>query len=338
MRLPLVPTFILCLSFSNLATGGTVALAGHGGSTPDPLYKVWLPDYNNRNPEGHVYYLPVGTAESIRNIKSGIGDFGGGEMPLTDRQMTSQPKLVNLPIAALALVPIYNIEGFSGELRLTGPVLAKICLGTITRWNDPAITALNSGAKLPDSKIIFIHRAPGKAMNYVLTDYLSKVSPEFKSKVGRTDSPSWPVGVTANRQEDVPQLVRNTPNSIGYGEIKFAQDEHLKMAVMQNADGDFVAASPETIAAAVQSLERSIPRDFRVSFTNATGRNAYPMVSFTWLYVPIDTLPAERARVLADFIEWVVTSGQSYLDKNGFAPLPSSVAANVKASVAQLRK
>ena len=315
------------------------ALAGHGDSTADPLYQLWLPEYNRKNPTKPVYYLQMGTVESLRSIKSGVGDFGGGEMPLTDEQMSGKPKLANLPIAALALVPIYNIPEFSGQLRLTGPVLARICLGTITRWSDPAITALNPGANLPNAKITFIHRAPGTAMNYVLTEYLSKISPEFRAKVGRSHSPGWPAGISANGQfDDMAQGVRSTPNSIGYGALKFAQDAHLKMATMQNAAGEFVAPSPETIAAAVGSLESSIPPDFRMSFTNAPGRNVYPIVSFTWIYVPVDTLSPERASLLADFIEWVVTGGQSYLPQNGFAQLPPSVVTNVKASLVQLRK
>lgn len=318
---------------------GTLSLVGAGSNVPSPLYADWTEEYKKRNPTVEVRYLSTGTMQSIRDISSGIGDFGAGEVPMTDEQLHSaRTPIVHIPTVLVAIVPIYNSPGVKSGLRFSGEVLAQIFLGRIKRWDDPRIAKLNPETQLPHLDIVVVHRTEGKGSNYILTDFLSKVSPEWRRQIGKTPSPAWPVGMSAQRGEDMMEKVRKTEGAIGYVELGFTEkDNSVSTGMVQNAAGRFVKASSESILAAYQAMEKSVPADFRVSLANAPGKDAYPMSSFTWLYVPVKGATPERSAALADYLNWVLTTGQQTAQMHGYTPLPASLVPKVQAKLRLLR-
>lgn len=315
-----------------------ILLVGSGSNLPSPLYAYWVEEFNKRDPSVQVHYLPLGTVQSIHDISRGVGDFGGGEVPLTDTQLhNGKTELLLVPTVLVGIVPIYNVPGTKGNLRFSGDVLAKIFLGKIKTWNDPRIAKLNPDVPLPDLPITVVHRTEGKGSNYIFTDYLSKVSAEFKAQVGRSPSPHWPLGLSANRGEDMLAKVKGTPGAVGYNERGFMARGEASVGSVQNAAGQFVMASPETIAAACLAVKKSMPADFRVSMTNAPGKDVFAISSFTWLYVPTRGSAPERARALKMFLNWVYTDGQRSAQAHGYEPLPSFVLPKVLAKVQSLQ-
>lgn len=315
----------------------TFLLVGSGSNVPNPLYSVWVDEFNKRDPKVQVRYLPIGTSESIKEISRGTGDFGGGEIPMTDEQLgEAKSKILQIPTVLVSIVPIYNVPGAPAELRFTGEVLAKIFLGTIKNWNDPRITKLNPDAALPDLPISIVHRSDGKGSNYIFTDYLSKVSAEWKSQIGRSPSPKWPLGQSANRGEDMMDKVKGAPGAIGYNELGYANRGGVGIGSVQNAAGQFIKASPETIAAAWHSVAKSAPADLRVSMTNAPGKDSYPISSFTWLYVPAQGSSAARTHALKSFLTWALTDGQRTAQAHGYEPLPRPLAEKVLERLGEL--
>lgn len=259
-------------------------------------------------------------------------------MPITDEQLKkAKTPILHVPTVLVAIVPIYNVPGARSGLRFSGEVLAQIFLGTIKTWNDPKVLKLNPQVRLPSLDIVVVHRTEGKGSNYIFTDFLAKASPDWRKRVGRGPSPSWPVGVSAHRGEDMVERVKKTAGAIGYVELGFAERDSLGVGRVQNAAGKFVLASSETVLAAYRAVEKSIPADFRVSFTNAPGQDAYPISSFTWLYVPVKGSAPERLRARADYLNWVLTSGQRVAHLHGYTPLPESLASKVQAKVRLLQ-
>jgi phosphate transport system substrate-binding protein len=313
-----------------------IALVATGSSLPEPLYQAWGDEYHKLHAAVQLRYLPEGTGDSALKILSGVGDLGGGDAPVLDKQLKDAPvSILQLPSVLIGIAIVYNIPDTPGDLRLSGPALADIFLGKVKAWNDPAIAKLNPEMKLPAKPIQVMHRTGGKGSNYILADYLAKVSPEFLAKVGRGESPKWPVGGSAARSQDMSDKVRATPGSIGYAEVQLAQRASLRIARIKNAAGEFVKPTEKTIA--IAASEAKIVDDFRVSLTNGAGKESYPISSFTWFYVPAKAKDADRGRAVADYLGWVYTDGQRIAQDQGYATLPHELLAKVAARAATVR-
>ena len=315
-----------------------VVLVQTGSSMPEPLYKSWIDAYHKETPSTQIRYMPVGTSESARNILAGSGDLGGGDAPIPESQLrTANKPVLELPAVLIGIVAIYELSGVKGELKLTGPVLASIFLGKIKAWNDPALTHLNPEMNLPALPIHVFHRTDGKGSNYVLSDYLCKVSPEFLAAAGRSESPKWPVGQSFQRSQELVNQLHSTPGAIGYTELNLAVSSGVRMASIKNAVGEFVKPSSQSIEAAASSASAKTSENFRVSLTNASGKESYPISSFTWLYVPATAADPERGRAVADYLKWVYTSGQKIAQEQGYATLPADVLSKVVAKADTVR-
>jgi len=297
---------------------------------PRPLYALWAAQYEKLKGNVHVKYLPLGTSESIREISEGSGDFGGGEIPLSDAQMHGgKHPLLQFPTVLVAIVPIYKLPG-EPKVRFSGELLADIFLGKIKNWKDARIAKLNPGVELPDLSIEVVHRGAGKGSNYILTDFLSKTSAEWKSKIGKSASPSWPVGVETNRGEDMVEKVSVTPGAIGYVELNYARRDDIGYGSVQNESGQFVAATPASIAAACTAEEKNIRADFGVSLTNAPGKESYPVASFTWIYLATSGLTPARSQGLKEFWNWALTDGRETASSLGYTVLPAGITTKVR--------
>ena len=329
-----MPILLLAAVFALPTNGQNIAIVGSGSNLPTPLYSHWTEEYNKLNPNVQVRYLSTGTVKGIEDISRGVGDFAAGEVPMTDEQLkgTATP-ILQIPTVLVAIVPIYHVPGVKG-LRFTGPLLAEIFLGNIKSWDDPKIKEANPGQNLPHLDIAVVHRTEGKGSNYIFTDFLSKTSPKWHSQMGKTPSPAWPVGTAVSRGEDMLEKVKGTAGAIGYIELGFVEkDSSLGIGVVENSSGKFVGASHASIDAAYRASEKSIPTDFRASLTNASGAESYPIVSFTWLYVPVKPNDAVRAKALANYLEWVLGTGQMSAERHGYTPLPTSLTPKVLAKV-----
>jgi phosphate transport system substrate-binding protein len=314
-----------------------VTLVGGGSTVPFPLYKKWKEAYNQRNPSLQMDYIPFGTAEGILQISNGKSDFGAGEILLTPEER-AKSGLVELPAALIGIVPIYNLPGIQRELRFSGDLLAEIFLGNVKTWNDPRIAKLNPGASLPNMPIQIVYRPGGKGSNYVFTDFLSRTSPKFRDKIGRSASPQWPVGMPAERSADMGEKVKKTPGSIGYIELQYADDYHLAHGSVLNPAGKFVKASGQTIIAACHAVEGADWTKFDVSLTNARGADSFPITSFTWLYLRNDHANPGRAGALADFLRWMYSAeGQRIALGEGYPQLPEPLLGKIKAKASSLR-
>lgn len=314
----------------------SVTLVGTGSTLPEPLYLAWNDAYHKQHPETQLRYLGEGTAESSRKILLGIGDWGGGDAPTAEKELKSAAvPVLDLPTVLIGIVIIYNLPNATGELRLTGPVIADIFLGKVKLWNDPAIAKLNPEVKLPAQAIQVVHRAEGKGANYILSDYLCKVSPQFLSSAGRGDSPKWPVGASTARSLDMSDKVKATPWSIGYTELNLAEAASLRVARVKNLAGEFVLPSTKAIAASVAGSR--MREDFRVSLTNAPGKDTYPISSFTWLYVPVKSRDPQRGRALSAYLKWIYNDGQRIAQERGYATLPKDLLEKVTASADTVR-
>jgi len=330
---------LLAISLASLPTTGqaqsSVTLVATGSSLPEPLYVAWGDAYHAQHPGTQLRYLPEGTSESARKILAGVGDLGGGDAPTqeNDRKHAAVPVL-EVPTVLIGIAVVYNLPNTPGDLRLSGPVLADIFMGKAKSWNHPAIAKLNPGMKLPAQPVQVIHRADGKGANYILSDFLCKVSPEFLVRAGRGDSPKWPTGFSTARSQDMAEKVRATSWSIGYTESNLAQTASLRMARIKNSAGEFVLPTTRSISAAV--LESKTPADFRASLTNAPGKDSYPVTSFTWLYIPLKSKDPERGRAVVDYLKWIYADGQNIARDKGYAVLPNELLTRVTASLGGL--
>jgi phosphate transport system substrate-binding protein len=315
-----------------------MVLVTTGSTMPEPLYVVWGDEYHKSHPETQVRYLPVGTSESAKNVLSGTGDLGGGDAPIPEKQLKEAAHpVVELPTILVGIAVFYNVPGVAASLRLSGPVLANIYLGKTKSWSDPEIAKLNPDSKLPDLPIKVLHRTDGKGSNYIFSDFLSKLSPEFRSRVGKDVSPKWPVGEAFSRCQDLLATAAKTPGAIGYAELRCGENTGLSIARIRNAAGEFVKPSTKTISDAASTMESKMTDDFRTSLTNAPGKESYPIVSFTWFYVPAHPQDVQRSQAVKDYLTWVYASGQEIAQAQGYAPLPPSVLQKVRARVASLR-
>jgi phosphate transport system substrate-binding protein len=315
-----------------------IVLVTTGSTMPQSLYVLWGDEYHKSHPQTQLRYLPVGTSESAKAILSGSGDLGGGDAPISEQELKKGQATLELPTVLVGIAIFYNLAGSATTIRFSGPVLANIYLGKTTSWSDPEIARLNPDGKLPDLPIKVLHRTDGKGSNYILSDFLSKLSPEFRAKVGASVSPKWPVGTSFSRCQDLLANVAETPGAIGYAELRCGEKFALPTALIRNAAGQFVKPSSKSISDVALAMESKTANDLRVSLTNAPGRESYPIVSFTWFYVPAHPQESERSLALKDYLSWVYGPGQEIAREQGYTTLPPLVLEKVRAKVAALAK
>ena len=315
----------------------TLLLNAAGATFPYPIYSKWFTEYNRLHPDIQINYQSIGSGGGIRQLSAGTVDFGASDAPMTDDQIhQAKVPVLHFPTVLGAVVPTYNLEGVNQELNFTGEVLADIFLGKITKWNDGAIAAINKGVNLPDADIVVVHRSDGSGTSYVWTDYLSKVSSEWSSKVGRNTSVNWPVGIGGKGNEGVSGLVKQQPGAIGYVELIYAIQNKLPYGRVKNAAGAFEKADLAGVTAAAASESKKIPADFRVSITNASGKAAYPICSFTYLLIPSKIDDPAKKKAIKDFLQWMLTTGQNDAEGLSYAKLPKEVVARELKAIAQV--
>jgi phosphate transport system substrate-binding protein len=317
-----------------LALGGMVLaqnalINGAGATFPNPIYSKWFDEFH-KNSGAQINYQSVGSGAGIKQVTDGTVDFGASDGPMNDDQLKAYRAkngagILHFPTVLGAAVPTYNIPGVTGALNFTPEALAGIFLGRIARWNDPAIANANKGVNLPANDITVIHRSDGSGTTYIWTDYLSKVSSEWKDKVGKGTSVNWPVGLGAKGNEGVTGMIKQTPNSIGYVELIYAAQNKTPYGSVKNAAGTFVKADLESVSEAAAGAVKTMPEDFRVSITNAPGKNAYPVSSFTWLLIPEKFKDTTKRDTLKNFVKWAITDGQGYAESLSYAKLPKEV-------------
>ena len=324
------------LSVLALSVAQAQKLTGAGATFPYPIYSKWFSEYSAAHPGVEINYQSIGSGGGIRQVSAGLVDFGASDAVMTDEQLGgSKVKLIHIPTVLGAVVPIFNVPGVS-EAKFSSDVLADIFLGKIVTWADPRIAKDNPGVKLPDQKIIVVHRSDGSGTTYIFTDYLSKVSKEWAGGPGKGASPSWPVGVGGKGNEGVAGLVRQLPGAIGYVELIYALQNKISYGDVKNAAGNWERASIEGVTEAAASI-KVMPADYRVSITNAPGAHAYPISSFTWLLIPVKSADPAKGKVIKDLLSWIITSGESEVSALSYAPLPKSVAEKVLKSVYSLQ-
>jgi len=323
-----------------LATGVAaqqrLQINGAGATFPNPIYSKWFSEYNKLHPNVEINYQSLGSGAGIRQLSNQTVFFGATDGPMTADQLLAAPgKILHFPTVLGAVVPVYNIPGLSAQLKFTGGLLADIYLGKVTKWNDPAIAKLNPGTNLPGTDITVVHRSDGSGTSYIFVDYLAKLSPEWKQKVGVATAVNWPAGVGGKGNEGVSGLVTQTPGSIGYVELIYALQNKVSYGAVQNGAGEFVTATVEAVSLAAAEAAKSMPADFRVSITNAPGKGVYPISSFTWLLLYENPKDKAQSKAMVDFLKWALTDGQKFAPDLGYAPLPESV---VKLEMAALGK
>jgi phosphate transport system substrate-binding protein len=308
-------------------------LNGAGATFPNPIYQKWFSEYHKLHSDVEINYQSIGSGGGIRQLQTGTVDFGASDMPLKDDQIKQfKVKVVELPTVLGAVVPAYNIPGVTGEVKFTPDVLADIYLGKITKWNDARIEKANPGMKFPDSTITVVHRSDGSGTTFIFTDYLSKVSPDWKSTVGADTSVKWPLGLGGKGNEGVAGYIRQLPGSLGYIELIYALQNKITYGSVQNSSKNFIKASLQSVTAAAAGVK--MPADFRVSITNPAGKDAYPIASFTWLLIPTPPADKNKGEVLKQFLGWMLDNGQGMVESLSYAPLPSDVVAKEKAAIA----
>jgi phosphate transport system substrate-binding protein len=314
-----------------IALGATVAaqkvqINGGGATFPNPIYTKWFSEYNTLHPDIEINYASQGSGFGIQQITNQTVFFGASDGPMTPEQLAAAPgRIMHFPMVLGGVVPAYNIPGVTETLRFTGPVIANIYLGHITKWNDPAITGLNPGVNLPAMDITVVHRSEGSGTSYIFCDYLHKVSDEWTRRVGVATSVNWPVGLGGKGNEGVAGLVKQTPGALGYVELIYALQNNIAYGEVKNHDGHFVRASLQTVTDAAAGAATAMPADFRVSITNAPGAQAYPLSSFTWMLLYQNPKDKPMARTFVEFMKWALTDGQKYCADLGYAPLPTNV-------------
>jgi phosphate transport system substrate-binding protein len=312
-------------------------LNGAGATFPYPMYSKWFSEYHKAHPDVEINYQSIGSGGGIRQVLAGTVDFGASDGPMTDAQLAEAKfKIFHIPTVLGSVVPAYNVPGITGEVKFTPEILAGIFLGRITNWNDGSIAKVNPGVKFPSQDIVVVHRSDGSGTTYIFTDYLSKISNDWKDSAGKGTSVKWPIGLGGKGNEGVAGLVRQMPGAIGYVELIYAVQNNIAYGSVKNAAGEFVKASLESTTAAAGSV-KTMPADFRVSITNPPGKDAYPISSFTWLLIPEKAKDPNRGKIIADFLNWMLDEGQKMTAALTYAPLPTSVAEKVRATVKQVK-
>jgi phosphate transport system substrate-binding protein len=315
-----------------------ISITAAGASFPYPIYGKWFEEFRKAHPDIEINYQSIGSGGGIRQVTAGTVDFGASDMPMTDEQLKeTKVRPLHFPTVLGGIVPTYNLPGVTQDLKFTPAALAGIYLGKIKKWNDPELTKANPGVKFPDAEIVVVHRSDGSGTSFVFTDYLSKISPEWKKDVGSSTSVKWPLGIGQKNNEGVAGFVKQTPNSIGYVELIYAVQNKMGYGLLQNSAGVFLKADFNSVTAAAAGAAKSMPDDFRVSITNTPGKGAYPISTFTWLLIPSKIVDANKRKAITDFLHWMLTDGQKYCADLGYAPLPKEVVAKEEKAIAQIQ-
>jgi phosphate transport system substrate-binding protein len=312
-----------------------IQINGAGATFPYPIYSKWFAEYKKLHPNVEINYQPIGSGGGVQQMSKQTVFFGASDMPMTDEQIKNAAgPILHFPTVLGAVVPVFNVPGVT-NLKFTGPLLADIYLGKIKKWNDPAIAAANAGTTLPPTDITVVHRSDGSGTSFIWVDFLAKLSPEWKAKVGVNTSVSWPVGVGGKGNEGVSGLVKQTPGSIGYVELIYAKQNSISYGSVKNQAGEFITADTASVTAAAAGALASMPKDFRVSITNAAGAGAYPISSFTWMLLYETPQDKALATIMVDFLKWALGDGQNFASDLGYAPLPPGV---IQAEMDQLTR
>ena len=319
-----------------------LSINGAGATFPYPMYSKWFDEYRKKNPAVEINYQSIGSGGGIKQVTEGTVDFGASDGPMNDEQLKAYQEkhgfgILHFPTVLGADVPTYNIPGVSATLNFTPEVLVGIFLGKITKWNDPAIAAANKGVSLPGNDIVVVHRSDGSGTTYIWTDYLSKISEEWKNKVGKGTSVNWPVGLGGKGNEGVTGQIKNAPNSIGYVELIYAASNNIPYGNVKNSSGVFVKADLASVTAAAAAAAKTMPDDFRVSITDPPGKAAYPIASFTWLLLPEKFSDSAKRDALKGFVKWMLTDGQKYAPQLQYAPLPKEVIAKEEKALSKIQ-
>jgi phosphate transport system substrate-binding protein len=333
---------LLGLGLAGILWADTLSINGAGATFPNPMYSKWFDEYHKKNPSLQINYQSIGSGGGIKQVTEGTVDFGATDGPMTDEQLKAYADkhgsgILHFPTVLGAVVPTYNIPGVDTALNFTPEALAGIFLGKVTKWNDPLITGPNKGVKLPADDIVVVHRAESSGTTYVWTDYLAKVSEEWKTKVGKGTAVNWPVGLGGKGNEGVTGTIKNTPNSIGYVELIYAEANKIPSGNVKNSSGVFVKASLAGVTAAAAGAAKNMPDDFRVSITDAPGKDAYPISSFTWLLIPEKFSDAAKRDALKGFVTWMLGDGQNYAEALSYAKLPMEVVAKEKKALTKIQ-
>lgn len=338
MHKQLVWAGLLAISVA-IALPAAETINGAGATFPAPIYQKWFEEFHKAHPDIQINYQSIGSGGGIRQLTEGTVDFGASDMPMTDEQIKALTKyhVLHFPTVLGGIVPTYNVSGVNVDLKFSGETLAGIYLGTIKKWNDQALKNDNPGVNLPNQDITVVHRSDGSGTSFVFTDYLSKVSPAWKSKVGANTSVNWPVGLGGKGNEGVAGLIKQTPYSIGYVELIYAVQTKMGYGALKNAAGTYVKADFNSVTEAAAGAAKDMPADFRVSITNAPGKNAYPISTFTWLLIPDKIDNAAKKKSITDFLTWMMSTGQQDAQGLSYAPLPKAVVAKEQKQVALIK-
>lgn len=321
---------------------GTGAFAqninGAGATFPNPIYSKWFHEYSVLHPEVKINYQPIGSGGGIRQVSDGTVDFGASDATMTDQQIAEgKVKVTAIPTVLGAVVPVYNLPGVTAELKFSQDALAGIYLGKITKWNDAYIAKENPGVNLPDQPILPVYRSDGSGTTFIFTDYLSKVSPLFQQQIGRGAAVKWPVGIGQKGNEGVAGMVRQSKYAFGYVELIYAEQNKMQFGLVRNKAGKFLKASTAGVTAAAAANAKNIPADYRVSITDAVGADSYPISSFTWLLIPVQSKDAAKGKALAGFLNWMLDKGEAEAAGMTYAPLPKAVADRVRQTITTIR-
>ena len=331
MRLNLLAAGLLALT-------ATAAVAqninGAGATFPYPIYSRWFAEYNKVHPEVKINYQSIGSGGGIRQVSEGTVDFGATDGPMSDQQIgEAKVKTIHIPTVLGAVVPVYNLPGVSKDLNFSSDVIADIYLGKIAKWNDGRIAKDNPGVSFPDKAILPVYRSDGSGTTYIFTDFLSKVSPDFQGRVGKGTSVKWPTGIGQKGNEGVAGMVRQSPFSFGYVELIYARANNMQFGAVKNKAGKFLKATTDGVTAAAAAAAKSMPADYRVSITNADGADSYPISSFTWLLIPVQSKDPAKGKALQGFLQWMVDSGEAEASSMTYAPLPKPVLDKVRQTI-----
>jgi phosphate transport system substrate-binding protein len=328
---------LMACALALCVTASAQSLNGAGATFPNPIYQKWFTQYSTAHPGVQINYQSLGSGAGIRQVSAGTVDFGASDGPMTDEQLSQcKGKILHIPTVLGAVVPAYNVPGVKGDLKFTPELLAAIFLGKINNWNDPAFAKVNPGVKFPNQAIVVVHRSDGSGTTYIFTDYLSKVSPEWNSTVGKGTSVKWPVGLGGKGNEGVAGTVRQIGGGIGYIELIYAVQNNISYGVVRNKSGKFVKASLESTTSAASAAAAKMPADYRVSITDPNGKDAYPIASFTWLLIPQQSTDAKKGKVLHDFLVWMLKDGQRETAALTYAPLPKEVVQKLQATISTI--
>ncbi len=333
---------LAALLVTGIASAQQVLINAAGATFPYPMYSKWFDEYHKKFPNLQFNYQSIGSGGGIQQVTAGTVDFGATDGPMNDQQLKEfhdkrGSDILHFPTVMGADVPVYNLPAVKQQLNFTPEALAGIFLGNIKKWNDPALTSANPGVNLPGTDIVVVHRSDGSGTTYVWVDFLCKISKDWETKVGRGTSVNWPVGLGGKGNEGVSGQVQQTPNSLGYVELIYAVQNKIAYGKVKNVAGAFVQASLASVTAAAAGAMKDMPDDFRVSITNPTGKDSYPISSFTWLLIPSKIEDATKRKAITEFLRWMLADGQNMTEALAYARLPKPVVAKEQQAIAKIQ-